>query len=167
MNKTPGKVIGAMAILTLATATTNAIACGETLFHSGEGMRYHSFISREPANVLIYRPGMANDNLAQKQLDTGLEKAGHRVTLVTDNTALTQAIAKNRYDVIIAGAHDMDVVAAQLDSSALAPVLVAVMSAKADQDAATSGQYTHTLNDQDGLNQYLRLIEKTMQTRRT
>lgn len=167
MNQTPGKLIGAIATVTLAAATTNALACGETLFHSGEGMRYQSFISREPANILIYRPGEANDNVAQKQLDKGLEKAGHRVTLVTDNADLAHALAKSHYDVVIAGAHDMEVVAAQLDRSALAPALVAVVGAKADQDAPARGQDTHTLNEQDGLNQYLRLIEKTMQTRRT
>lgn len=167
MNKNPCMLVIAMATLTLATAASNAFACGETLFHSGEGMRYHGFLTRAPANILIYRPGMASDNVAQTQLDTGLEKAGHRVTLVTDNANLTQVLAKNHYDVVIAGAHDMNMLAARLDSSAHAPALVAVLGAKADQDSATRGQYTHTLNEQDGLNQYLRLIEKTMQTRRT
>lgn len=167
MNKNPCVLVIAMATLTLATAASNAFACGETLFHSGEGMRYHGFLTRAPANILIYRPGMSSDNVAQSQLDTGLEKAGHRVTLVTDTADLTQALAKSHYDVVIADAHDMNMLAARVDSSAHAPALVAVVGVRAEPDGSSPGQYAHTLKEQDGLNQYLRVIEKTMQTRRT
>lgn len=167
MNKHSCMLVIAMATSVLATGASNAFACGESLFHSGEGMRYHGFLTRAPANILIYRPGMSSDNVAQRDLDTGLAKAGHRVTLVTSNAELAQALEKDHYDVVIADAHDMEMLASRLDSSAHAPALVAVVSAKANQGATTRGKFTQTLNEQDGLNQYLRLIEKTMQTRRT
>ena len=152
---------------TLALITFDAGACGESMFHSGQAMRYHTYISRQPANILVYRPGTPDSGSVQKQLYTGLEKAGHHVTVVTGGNALTQALAVRQYDVIIASARDMVVIAAELGKSSREPVLLAVLGRDAGSEAGVSERFPRTLHEGDGLNQYLKVIDQSMRTRGT
>ncbi|MGH8121471.1 MAG: hypothetical protein ACREPT_01725 [Rudaea sp.] len=146
---------------------TNAYACGESMFHSGQGMRYHAFITRQPAEILIYRSLAPDPDASRKELYSGLQRAGHKVTIVTDSGTLAQALTTKKYDVIIAGTRDMQTVEAQLDKSQHAPALLAVLGPDAVKDASIRQHFPHNLREDDGLNQYLKSIEQTMQTRGT
>ena len=160
MNKLPFAI--ALSIFGLSVATTNAQACGESMFHTGQGMRYHAFITRQPANILVYHPG--KPDAQQKQLYSGLERAGHKVTLVTDESALAQALADKRFDVIIASAHDMREISVDINTVAPAPALLAVVG-DSTREQPLHDRFAHTLRENDGLNQYLKSIEQTMQAR--
>lgn len=150
----------------LALITFDAGACGESMFHSGQAMRYHAFISRQPANILVYRPGTTDSSVDQKRIYSGLEKAGHKVTVVSTNQALARALADRQYDVIIAGARDMNAIAALLGKEQREPALLAVLT-NDPSDESLRQRYPANLRDSDGLNQYLKTIEHTMQTRKT
>lgn len=153
-----------LALIAAAIALTNvssAWACGESLFHSGQGMRYHAFITRQPADILIYHPGLPNGSDANRQLIAGLEKAGHHITVVSDETTMTSTLMQHHFDVVIAGAKDMDAITQRLDKSAQEPALLAVVDAK----AATDEHFAHTVRENDGVNQYLKSIEQSMHTR--
>lgn len=145
----------------------NAYACGESMFHSGQGMRYHAFITRQPAEILIYSPMAPDADATRKELYSGLQKAGHKVTIVIDSGTLAQALTTKKYDVIIAGTRDMETVEAQLGKSQHDPALLAVLGPDAIKDASTRQHFPHNLREDDGLNQYLKSIEQTMQTRGT
>lgn len=137
-------------------------ACGESLFHSGQGMRYHAFITRQPADILIYRPGAANVSDSSQQLVAGLQKAGHRITVVSDETTMASTLMDHHFDVVIASAKDMDAITQRLDKSAREPALLAVVG----NDGATPGdRFAHTVRENDGLHQYLKSIEQSMHTR--
>lgn len=141
----------------LALSAMQAQACGESMFKSGQAMRYRSFISRHPAQIMIYRP--VAEGAVSQQLYSGLEKAGHTVTVVTDVQALAQALGSRKFDVIIAAAPDVQVVAAQMHSVQHAPTLLAVADGRDVRDAATP------LRASDGTNAYLKTIEETMRMR--
>ena len=152
----------ALSIFGWVIITVDAQACGESMFHTGTAMRYHAFITRQPADILVYHPGLPDAQ--QKQLYSGLEKAGHKITVITDATALAQALATKRYDVIIASAHDMPVISLDIDKSAPAPALLAVVGSGTSEQPSHD-RFAHKLRENDGLNQYLKSIEQTMQAR--
>jgi hypothetical protein len=152
----------ALSAFGLSLAAANAMACGESSFHSGSGMRYHAFVSRHPADILFYRPGILDEQSPENELYAGLQRAGHRLTVVTDGSSLTQALGAKHYDVIIASEHDIQAITAQLDKSAREPALLAVVDGKSD-----AARLPHSLREDDGLNEYLKSIEQTMQTRGT
>jgi hypothetical protein len=162
MNKLP--IVIALSIVGLTVTTVDVQACGESMFHTGQSMRYHAFITRDPANILIYRTGAANSD--QKLLYSGLEKAGHKVTLVTDAAALAQTLSANHYDVIIANGSDMNAISADLGKSTREPALLAVLGNNPGEQQLRD-HFPHHLSENAGLNQYLKSIEQTMQTRGT
>src|SRR5258706_5320988 len=91
-----------------AAAAPSSLACGEGQFNMGQGLRYQGYLATRAANVLIYAE-VASADLADRQATYhGLEHAGHHVTVVSDPEHLAQALAANRYDVVIASADEMD-----------------------------------------------------------
>lgn len=146
--------------LGLAVVSTDALACGEVLFHSGQGMRYHAFITRHPANILVYSPGAIQPDSAQSQLYAGLRQAGHHVIVVTDGSSLTRDLAANHYDVVIASARDLDAIA-QSEKSGVAPAMVAVVG----RDAASTRHFQVSVPEGASLNEYLKVIDRTTRAR--
>ncbi len=158
------KIASAMVAAAIAlSSASSAWACGESLFHSGQGQRYHAFITRQPADILIYSPGAASGTDSNRQLVAGLEKAGHHITLVSDETTMTSTLMEHRFDVVIASAKDMDAITQRIDKSAREPALLAVVGN--DVGSAQNGHFAHTVHENDGLNQYLKSIEQSMHTR--
>ncbi|HKV65939.1 MAG TPA: hypothetical protein VJN66_06115 [Rhodanobacteraceae bacterium] len=147
--------------LGLAVVTTDALACGEVLFHSGQGMRYHAFITRHPANILVYSPGTIQPGSAQSQLYAGLERAGHHVLVVTDGNSLASDLAAKHYDVIIASARDMDAISRLDKQSSVEPAVVAVVG----RDAASTERFPVSVQEGAGLNAYLKVIDRTTRSR--
>ena len=148
--------------LSLSVAAPNAMACGEVLFHSGQGMRYHAFITRHPANILVYSPGAIEPGSAQSQLYAGLREAGHKVTVVTDGRIAAAELAANHFDVVIASARDMDAIEATVVKSANEPAFLAVVG----REAAGQGQFPIQVRKGASLNAYLKVIDRTTSTRR-
>lgn len=148
--------------LSLSVAAPNAMACGEVLFHSGQGMRYHAFITRHPANILVYSPAAIEPGSAQSQLYAGLREAGHKVTVVTDIHSVAADLAANHFDVVIASARDMDAIEANIAKSANEPAFMAVVG----RDAAGKGQFPIHVREGASLNSYLKIIDRTTSTRR-
>jgi len=151
-----------VSLLSLTVVATNARACGEVLFHSGQGMRYHAFITRHPANILVYSPGAIEPGSAQSQLYAGLREAGHKVTVVTDSRSAAAELAANHFDVVIASARDMDAIEANVGKSANEPAFLAVVG----RDAAGQGQFPIRVREGASLNSYLKVIDQTTRTRR-
>jgi hypothetical protein len=156
------KIAIAVAGIVMSMNVSSALACGESLFHNGQGMRYHAFITRQPADILFYRPSSSGSTDSSKQLFAGLEKAGHHVTILIEESGVMNALMTHHYDVVIASAHDMDAISAHLDKSKSEPALLAVVGS--DQDSQRE-RFTHSVRASDGVNQYLKSIEQSMRTR--
>jgi hypothetical protein len=161
------KVVGLAIVISGCLSSAQALACGESMFHTGQGMRYHAFITRRPAEILVYSPGQWKSGVAQAELYSGLQKAGHKITVVGDADALAQALKAHQYDVIIAGSGELDAVTARIVKTAREPSFIAVISNGSGNDAQLRDRYPRNVRDDDDLNQYLKSIEKTMETRGT
>ena len=151
--KTLTKIATLLFTLVLSTATTAAHACGEVMYRMGGALRYHAFITHNPAEILLYQGPLApqHSDAERAQFHDNLEKAGHKVTVLTDPDALSQTLATHSYDVIIASAADMDVIAAQIAKAAHRPVSVALIEDEALRAGDVPATAPRTWVIRDGL----------------
>lgn len=157
----------ALAALISAAAAGNAQACGEVMYRMGGALRYHAFITRHPAEILVYVGSAADEATSadHQSFHRNLEKAGHKVTQVQGPAALTQALATHHFDVIITYAADLPAINAQLAHAAKEPTLIPVFQRGGDE--AIRKQYPLALNEDANLNQFLKTIEQSMKARGT
>ena len=154
-------------LLGTTTLVTGPVeACGEVMYRMGSALRYQSFISRHPAQILLYGESaeaqaktMDRDAFRQR-----LEAAGHRTYVAKNAEELAQLIAERPYDIVIVGANDLDVVRGALHSVQHSPSLIPVL--KRDDDSLHK-QYPVALVADSGLQRALKTIERTMQARGT
>jgi len=157
----------ALAAVVSAAAAGNAQACGEVMYRMGGALRYHAFITRHPAEILLYAgpAGRSAISADEQNFHRNLEKAGHKVTMVEGPDALAQSLASHRYDVVITYAADLPAVNAQLAHAAKEPSLIPVLQRGGDEGIRK--QYPLALNEDANLNQFLKTIEQTMKARGT
>jgi PleD family two-component response regulator len=149
----------AFASLSLAFAPPGARACGEGQFNMGQGLGYQAYLAPNPADVLVMAPG--EDRIARRDLYMGLQRAGHRVTLVGDAAQLQEALAARRYDVVIADIDDADALAPAIAANQ-ATRLIPVVPRTARHDPRLRAQYAAFLLDRASLGQYLRAINASV-----
>lgn len=152
-------------LLAVAISAADAQACGEVMYRMGGALRYHAFITRHPAQILLYTGPAARqaDSNDRDAFHRNLEKAGHHVTTVDSPEALAAALGAQSYDVIITYAADLPAIEPELAHIAKEPTLIPVFQ-RNDRDALRS-QYPLALNEDANLNQFLKTIEQTMKAR--
>ena len=154
-------------LLVVAISASDAQACGEVMYRMGGALRYHAFVTRHPAQILLYQgPSAQQANSSDGQrFHESLEKAGHRVTIVESSDALAKALTERQYDVIITYAGDLPAIQEQVAHVAREPALIPVFQ-RGDQGVMRK-QYPLALNEDANLNQFLKTIEQTMKSRGT
>ena len=80
-------------LLVVAISASDAQACGEVMYRMGGALRYHAFITRHPAQILLYSGSAAQQAASadSQRFHENLEKAGHKVTVVDGPDALAKA----------------------------------------------------------------------------
>lgn len=144
----------------LALVQTPAQACGEGTFNMGQGLRYQGYLAPRPATVLVYDDGAAD----RKALYAGLQKAGHKVTVVGNADALSQALGARRFDVVIADFADATVVESSAGTSAK-PRLLPVVERSRRNAPEVRSRFNLFVLDGASLGQYLKLINQLVQVR--
>jgi hypothetical protein len=139
-----------------------AHACGESMFNTGKGLEFQSYLAPRPATVLIYgTPDPTASDAQRAELISGLEAAGHRVMVVSDVDAYAQAVRAQKIDLVIADASAIDRLAgAQGDTAA--PRLVPVLARGSRPESAQGGRFELFLRGGARLGQYLRAIDKAV-----
>jgi hypothetical protein len=154
-------------VVALCTASTQSLACGEVLSRTGTAMRYQSFVSRHPADILVYaarsEPGPASR--ASELFRENLERAGHRVTLVEDEKALAAAFSAHNFDVVIAYSGEVERISQLAANAAREPSLIPVLQRDTPDERAWRERYPRLLTENANLNQFLKSIEQTMKAR--
>jgi hypothetical protein len=149
-------------VLPLALACSHANACGEGQFNMGQGLRYQGYLAPRPATVLVYDSGSATD---RKALYAGLQKAGHKVTVVGTADAMSEALRARRFDVVIA---DLDDVAAMQPHAAATSAKATLLPVVARDRRNTPELRSHFklfLLDGSSLGQYLKAINQSLSLR--
>ena len=155
--------------LCLSMGASNAHACGEAMYRMGGALRYHAFITRHPAEILLYSgpAQLQHSDEERAKFHENLERAGHKVTVVTDPSALAQALSTHSYDVIIASTGDMDVVTSNIVATAREPTLIPVLAHDASDEKEMRARFPKLVTADANLNQFLKLIERSMKARGT
>lgn len=150
----------AILVVALCLSATEAQACGEVMLRTLDTMRFHAFVTRHPASVLIYSGDTANHPPAQAgKLHDGLEKAGHKVTLARGPEQLAKALAAQKFDVVVAYADDIVTVTTQATKASREPTLIPVLEGGADERQMRT-RFPHLVNGD--LNDLLKTIEQSM-----
>lgn len=157
----------AVLLLAVTIAADDAQACGEVMYRMGGALRYHAFITRHPAQILLYAGTVTRSapSAEHELFQDSLEKAGHHVTVVNTPESFGKALEARQYDVIITYAGDLPAVQQQIAHVAHEPSLIPVLQ-RGDQESMRK-QYPLALNEDANLNQFLKSIEQTMKARGT
>ena len=158
-------VFAACAASLLALASPEVDACGETLFRTGQGMRYNSYAAPRPATVLIYADAAAVAAGTEAELRKGLEKAGHKVTVVADAQGLSTIGGARPFDVVIADLAAIDALTESLGGEAESPRFVPVVARNDKTERALRERFAWCVREGAGVGQYLKAINKVMEAR--
>lgn len=150
-------------------APAPAQACGEGMINAGKGLPYQGYLAPRPATVLIYaNPDPTASDADRTTLYAGLEKAGHKLTVVTDANALAGALRERHYDVVITAFDAVDAVAtatADAGDAAGKPALLPVVARSDRNSPQLRNRFGAFLVDGASLGQYLKMIGKTLPVR--
>lgn len=163
----PRFIVATLLAACTVAATTSAQACGEVMYRMGGALRYQAFVTRHPANILLYADGALAQASANDRADfrRQLEKAGHKVTVADGQAAFERALAERSYDIVITGAANLPALRPLLAHAQREPALIPVIDKGGDQTLRR--QYPQALAVDAGMNRFLKDIERTMQTRGT
>lgn len=157
----PRHLTFAFSIAAALGAASPAFACGEGIFHMGDGLRYQGYLAPRPATVLVF-----DDNgtpRAEKiAIYRGLVQAGHRLSIAHNAEELAQAMQERRYDVVIADFSELGVVGAAAHSAAHAPRLLPVVQRSQRDAPGLRSRFEVFALDGASLGQYLKLINRLM-----
>ena len=131
-----GKRTSAVLVVALCFTTMEAQACGEVMLRTLGAMRYHAFVTRHPAAIVIYsgEAGLKHPPEYDAKLHDSLEKAGHKVIIARGPDELAQALAAHHQDVIIAFVDDIGRVANQIAKGSPEPALIPVLDSGATNE---------------------------------
>ena len=149
----------------LGLVTADAFACGETLFRTGQGMRYNSYAAPRQATVLIYSDARGAVAGNATELRKGLEKAGHKVTVVSNSEGLSTAAGTRPFDVVIADLAEIDALTESMAGAPAKPDFVPVVARSAGTDRALRERFAWCVREGAGIGQYLKAINKVMELR--
>jgi hypothetical protein len=145
----------------LALVSPFANACGEGQFNMGQGLRYQGYLAPHPATVLVYDEAAGD----RKALYTGLQKAGHKVTVVGTSDALSQALRTGRYDVVIADFDDAAALQSRASGTSAKPGVLPVVARNRRNAPEVSSRFKLFLLDGASLGQYLKGINQLLSMR--
>lgn len=155
----------ALLVAMLAGTSLESQACGEVMYRMGGALRYRAFVTRHPANILIYVGPVSPRNEAEREkFRENLEKSGHKVNVAIGAESLAQALGGQPFDVIITMAGNVEDVSARIAQLQRAPTLIPVVPGNREEQALRD-RYPRMVNEDANLNQFLKAIEQTMKSR--
>ena len=156
------KKTSSIVIVAVCLCAAEAQACGELMLRSLGTMRYQPFVTRNPADILLYVGDESSSKrppAASARLHAALERAGHRVNTAQGPRAFEQALNTHRYNIIVAFSDDMVSVEGQVPKTEREPALVPVLDS-AENERQMRERFPHLVIG--NLKDLLRMIDKTM-----
>ena len=148
-------------VFPLALACPSVHACGEGQFNMGQGLRYQGYLVSRPATVLVYDDG-ATDH---KALYAGLQKAGHKVTVVGSAEAMAQALRAHSFDVVIADLDDAAAMQSHVAATSVKTKVLPVVARNRRNAPELRSRFNLFLLDGASLGQYLQTINQMLSAR--
>jgi hypothetical protein len=157
-------VIVVLIVSNLFLINGNSYCCGDKFLVVGRGIRYErAYAAKFPASILIY----ANNTDAVKNLQSMLNKSGHKVKNVDDETKLFLTLQSNKYDLVLLGISDVALLEKKLISTPSKPTVLPVIYnfTGAELEAAKS-QYSCVLKSTNKNKKAISVIDEVMDARK-
>jgi len=138
-------------------ASSNSLACGESMFRVGKGVHYRAYSAPIPGTVLVYARTDEERAVAEQ-----LQQAGHQVLVVENDMDLAMQLDGQRFDVIVAPASKRSAVEAGASGLTSPPDWVPVYEPGMADSKAVRADYGRGVNSQDDIRKYLKAINKSL-----
>ena len=159
-----------LAMLVVQPVGANLQACGDKFLMIGKGAKFRqAYAAIYHASVIVFvQPGRgAAKAIQDPRLLADLKQAGHRVSVVENERALSNALASDRVDVLLTDAADADRLAVQADSAPTRPRVLPVMLKPSKEEAKViEARFQYLLTSGDRSLKYLSVIDETMKARK-
>jgi hypothetical protein len=161
MSIRPGSFAAFCAALSILFFSTNALACGDSLYRVGKGVSYRVYTAPLPGSVLVY-----GQSEGAKQLAEALAQSGHGVRLVDNEFELSAELNSGNYDVVIAPYSEHGAVEASAVSGGAASTTFLPVAVSKDEEAVATRTYSNVMvADRDEIKHYLKAIHKTLKSK--
>lgn len=141
--------------------SSNAFACGDSMYRVGKGVSYRVYTAPLPGSVLVY-----GESEGARQLAEALAQSGHGVRHVASAPELAAELSSGTYDVVIAPYSDHSAVeAGKLTSGKINTRFLPVVASNDEAKLANASYSKVMVADKDEIKHYLKAIHKTLKSK--
>jgi CheY-like chemotaxis protein len=155
-----------VALIVAAWLATPSVlgACGDKFLLVGRGPTFgRAYASLFPGSIVLYSP---RADQPQEKLAVHLQRAGHRVAIVTTESAFAQTLRAGQTDIVIADMSMKSGLDTRIETAALRPTMLYVITESNKQRVAQlRREVPEALKASDKVNSFLVHIEETMKAR--
>lgn len=144
-----------VAASTFLLLSTNASACGESLFRVGKGVNFREYAAPLPGSILVVASSDAELAMADH-----LAAAGHDVHVVSGPEQIGDELRKHHIDVVLAYFSQRDEVSVQTAQASVTYLPVAIEGSAEEFEARRL--YERSLSSDDSLKTFLKTIHRTL-----
>lgn len=127
----------------LAASDQSLSACGDKFLVLGRAVGYGSLLkASKPGSVVLYRtPGLPKVFSNGGGFDLVMDAAGHRLSTVSDSSALQRALASGKIDLVLADPATSRQIGAVVSTSSTALVVPILVDGAAGQRAVLEKEF--------------------------
>ncbi len=159
-----------LAAVVVQSGAESVQACGDKFLLASRGAKFRqAYAAIYPASVIVFaRPERSSAKaMRDPRFLADLKQAGHRVSLIDDERALSRALQADRIDVLLTDAADADQVATRANAAPTKPRILPVMFKPTKEAAkAVEARYETCLKSDDRPGRYLATIDEMMKARK-
>ena len=153
-----------LVLLIFVFIAAGAWACGDKMMLI-MGARSSRIKPIHPALILAYPGQNASATLIRDlQSQLAIKKAGHRIRIVEDHTALDSALKADKYDLVLADVANANELSQRVTSAPSKPVLLPVaFHTSQEEQSAAKKKYHCLLKAPGNPDNYLEAIDQAME----
>jgi hypothetical protein len=140
-------------------ASTDAFACGESLFRVGKGVNYRNYFAPLPGRIIAVAKTESELAMVER-----LSAAGHEVHVVSNPDEISETLAAERdFDLVLALYSQRDTVEKEL--SGYTATYLPVAREGTEEVAQVHESYAYSLETDDSVKEFLKTIHRTLKQR--
>ena len=152
--------------LALVIPDRNLAACGDKFLVLGRSVGYQSLLkASKPGTVLLYSTPSLPKSFSDGAFDMLMNVAGHRVSTVSDRSALESALARGNVDLVLADTAMSRQIGGFVNASSSAMVVPIVVNTSAPERAAFEKEFGCMLRLPADARKVVDALDKAMKLR--
>ena len=164
-----GATLVFVTLMVIAQVVPSIEACGDKFLLVGRSARFRqAYAAIYPASIVVFaRPqGGASKAIRDARLQADLKAAGHRVSIVEDERALSRTLESDSIDIVLTDLADAERITMQADNAPAKPRVLPVMfEPTKDEAKAVEARYHCRVTASDRSDRYLTMIDDLMKAR--